>query len=175
MLPRLTLPFILLLLLSACASGPVFNNAGVDHVLTPHSVASRPQPATGRSVQWGGVILGTTNLKDSTQIEVLAYPLDANGRPLGDSTPLGRFILEQAGYLEPATYTEGRQLTVVGTVSGTRAGKVGESGYNYPLITARQLYLWPLGQGRDGVGVGGYIGIGVGSGGHWGSGVGIGF
>ena len=175
MLPRLSLLFILLLLVSACASRPTFNASGVDRSLTPQSVASRPQVATGRSVLWGGIILNTSNLKDSTQIEILAYPLDADGRPLTDSSPLGRFILDQAGYLEPATYAEGRQLTAVGTVSDTRAGQAGESGYNTPVITARQLYLWPPGQGRDGVSVGGYIGFGVGSDNDGGGGIGIGF
>jgi outer membrane lipoprotein len=173
MLLRPTLPIILLLLLGACASGPTFNTGGVDYSLTPRHVAARPQVATGKSVQWGGVILSNTNLKDSTQVEVLAYTLDANARPLSDSNPLGRFIFEQTGYLEPATYAEGRQITVVGTVTGTRPGQVGESDYNYPIITTRQLYLWPPGQGRDGVSVGGYIGVG--SGGSRGGGIGIGF
>lgn len=175
MLPRPALPIMLLLLLSACASSPAFNTTGVDRSLTPREAASRGQSATGKSVQWGGVILSTTNLKDSTQVETLAYPLDADARPQTDSTPLGRFIFEQSGYLEPASYAEGRQITVVGTLTGTRAGQVGESDYNYPVITARQLHLWPPGQGRDGVGVGGFIGIGTGGGGSWGSGVGIGF
>ena len=175
MLPRLTLLFILLLLVSACASGPAFNSSGVDRSLTPQSVASRPQVAMGVSVLWGGIILNISNLKDSTQIEMLAYPLDAAGRPLTDRSPLGRFILEQAGYLEPATYAEGRQLTVVGTVSGPRDGQAGESGHTQPLIAARQLYLWPPGQGRDGVSIGGYIGFGIGSDDSGGGGIGIGF
>jgi outer membrane lipoprotein len=174
MLPRSPLPVILLLLLSACASTPAFNAGGVDRSLTPRNVATSPQLATGKRVQWGGVILSTTNLKDSTQVEVLAYPLDADARPQSDSNPLGRFILERAGYLEPATYAEGRRITAVGTVTGTRAGQVGDSDYNYPVITARQLYLWPPGQGRDGVSVGGYIGFGVG-GGDQDSAIGIGF
>jgi outer membrane lipoprotein len=174
-LPRPALPLLLLLLLSACASSPAFNTTGVDRSLTPREAASRGQSATGKSVQWGGVILSTTNLKDSTQVETLAYPLDADARPQTDDTPLGRFIFEQGGYLEPASYAEGRQITVVGTVTGTRAGQVGESDYIYPVITARQLHLWPPGQDRDGVGLGGFIGIGSGGGGSWGSGVGIGF
>jgi outer membrane lipoprotein len=177
MLPRATLPIILLLMLGACASDPAFNTVGVDRSLIPRDVAVRPQLATGKDVQWGGIILSTTNLKDSTQVEVLAYTLDANGRPQDNSNPLGRFIFEQPGYLEPATYAEGRQVTVVGTVTGSRPGQVGTVDYNYPVIAARQLHLWLPGQGRDGVGVGGFIGIGAGSGGHWGSGssIGIGF
>jgi len=165
------------LLLSACASAPTFNASGVDHSLTPRDVATSPQPATGKHVQWGGIILSTTNLKDSTQVEVLAYPLDADARPQSDGNPLGRFILERAGYLEPATYAEGRQITAVGTVTGTRTGRVSDSDYNYPVITTRQLYLWPPGRGRDGVSVGGYIGFGVGGSANSDSdgGIGIGF
>jgi outer membrane lipoprotein len=175
MLSRLTLLLALLLLLTACASGPAFDTGGVDHVLTPRDVAARPQLATGKHVQWGGLILSTTNLQDRTRVEVLAYPLDARARPHSEGEPTGRFILEQDGYLEPATYTEGRQVTVVGTVTGTRSGRVGESDYVYPLIDARHLHLWP--RGRDGVSVGGYIGFGSGDGGDLDSGseFGIGF
>lgn len=178
LLPRCTVPIILLLLLSACATAPpTFNTAGVNRALTPQGIAASPQPAIGSSVQWGGIIQGITNLKDSSEVEVLAYPLDVNARPQSVSDPLGRFILRQAGYLEPGSYSRGRQLTVVGTVTGTRAGQVNESDYNYPLIDARQLHLWPPGgwDSGGGTGVGGYFGIGVGSGGSWGSGVGIGF
>lgn len=152
------------LLLSACASTPAFNTDGVDRTLTPRDVATGPQPATGKHVQWGGIILNTTNLKDSTQIEVVAYPLDNNARPQSDGNPLGRFILEQAGYLEPDTYARGRRITTVGMVTGTRAGQVGDADYNFPVITARQLYLWPPGREHDGVTFFGYIGFGAGSG-----------
>ena len=172
MLLRFNLLVTLLLLLSACASGPSFDSRGVDRSLTPGRVAAGPQLATGKQVLWGGAILRTTNLKDSTQMEVLAYPLDANQRPQSESAPLGRFILEQAGYLEPASYAEGRLITVVGTVTGTRAGQDEEAGYDYPVITARQLHLWPGYRGESGSNV--YFGIGTGSGGSWG-GVGVGF
>ncbi|MDH3901517.1 MAG: Slp family lipoprotein [Gammaproteobacteria bacterium] len=162
------------LLLSACASTPTFNTEGVDHSLTPREVTTSLQLATGKHVQWGGIILSTTHLKDSTQVEVLAYPLDANARPQSDDNSLGRFILERAGYLEPATYAEGRLITAVGPVTGTRAGQIGDADYTYPLISARQLILWPPGGEHDGVSVGGYIGFGVG-GGDEGSEIGFGF
>jgi outer membrane lipoprotein len=170
---RLTLSVILLLLLSACASGPTFNTGGVDRSLTPRGVAAEPQLATRKSVLWGGTILTTSNLKDRTRIEVLAYPLDTDKRPQRDSDPLGRFILERAGFLEPASYAEGRQVTAIGRVTGIRAGRVDETDYTYPVIDARQLYLWPRDRGYSGSNV--HFGIGVGSGGHWGGGVGVGF
>lgn len=167
-------PLLPVLLLSACAATPAFNTNGVDRTLTPQNVATHPQQATGKQVQWGGIILGTTNLEDRTQVEVLAYPLDANARPQSDGTPQGRFLLEQAGILDSATYAEGRQLTAVGTVTGTRAGKAGDEDVSYPVISARQLHLWP-GRESDGVTVFGYIGFGAGGGGDTDSEVGFGF
>jgi outer membrane lipoprotein len=164
---------ILLLLLASCASAPTFDTAGVDRSLTPQRVRTSPQSTTGKNVQWGGTIVRTTNLKDSTQIEVLAFPLDSDGRQRVDTTAQGRFILERAGYLEPADYAAGRQVTAVGTVTGTLADKVGEADYTYPMISARQLYLWS--PERSYGGSSSFFGIGVGSGGgSWGSGVGVG-
>jgi len=153
---------VLLSLLAACASGPVFDSHGVDHTLTPRRVAAELQDASGKRILWGGVILAITNLKERTDIEVLAYPLDANNRPRRDDDPLGRFIIEQAGYLEPASYSEGRLVTVAGTVSRAVPGKIGESDYAYPVISAQQLYLWPRDSGYDGTSV--HFGIGVGIG-----------
>jgi outer membrane lipoprotein len=173
MLPRTALNVILFALLSACASDPGDHSGGIDRSLIPRDVASRGEPAIGKRVQWGGVILTTTNLEESTRIEVLAYPLDGDDRPLTGGTPLGRFILEHNGFLEPATYAEGRLITVVGTVTGTQRGQLGDSDYSYPVIAARQPHLWPIGQGDKGIGVGGYIGIGTG--GSRGGAIGIGF
>jgi outer membrane lipoprotein len=161
------------LLLGACAAGPTFDTRGVDPVLTPKSAAANPRAATGRDIQWGGTILATTNLKDQTLVEVLAYPLDSNAKPRTSQDPLGRFVLEQASFLEPATYAKGRLITVVGTVTGTRTGWIDETAYTHPVVAARQNYLWPIDRYSDDSRV--FFGIGVGSGGSWGSGVGIGF
>jgi outer membrane lipoprotein len=112
-------------------------------------------------------------LQNSTRIEVLAYPLDSDGRPKTGDTAQGRFILERSGYLEPSNYAEGRQVTVVGTVSGTRTGRVGEADYVFPVVSARQLHLWSQERGFGGSST--FFGIGVGGGsGSWGSGVGVG-
>ena len=176
--PKTVFSILLPLLLCACASTPAFNTTGVDPHLSPQSVTASPQTATGKSVQWGGTILGTTNLQERTRIEVLAYPLDSKARPKSDSSPLGRFFLEQHGFLDPATYKQGRQISAVGTVTGTLSSKVGEASYDHPVVDARQIYLWPEDRGSGGSGV--TFGIGGGSGGwgsgtSWGVGVGTGF
>jgi outer membrane lipoprotein len=151
------------LLLSACASGPAFDTSRVDLSVTPRSAVAGLPATTGRPVLWGGVILGTTNLEKRTRVEVLAYPLDTDQMPLRDRDPLGRFILERQGFLDPAAYAEGRVLTVVGKLLRTQTGKVGDSDYMYPVIEASELYLWPRGSeydNRSNVRFG--IGVGVG-------------
>jgi len=163
---------VLVLLLGACASGPDYDRYGADAVLTPQGVAANPQPAAGRQVLWGGIILKTVNLEDRTQVEVLAYPLDSSEQPQIDGVAQGRFIFEQAGYLEPATYASQRQVTVVGTVAGTMPGRVGDANYNFPRVTASQHTLWPIQRDVDRPNI--HFGIGVGSGGSWG-GVGVGY
>lgn len=161
------------ILLGACAGSPSYDRYGADGTLTPQGVAMRPQMAAGKQVLWGGVILKTVNLEDRTQVEVLAFPLAGDTRPKIEGVPLGRFIFEQAGYLEPASYASQRQITVVGTVAGTLPGKVGDTPYNFPLVTASRHTLWPQPRGYDRSHI--HFGVGVGSGGSWGGGVGVGF
>jgi len=136
------LSLILLSLLLGCASTPEFDTSQVDSALTPQAVIAEPQLSRGKIALWGGTILDTRNLKEMTQVEILAYPLSSSYRPQLDKKPLGRFIIQQQGYLEPTSYAQGRLLTVMGKVTETQSGKVGESTYTYPVISATQLYLW---------------------------------
>jgi outer membrane lipoprotein len=96
-----------------------------------------------RRVQWGGTIVGTTNLRDATQIEVLGYPLEESGRPDTARGALRRFLVLYNGYLESVDYAPGRLLTAVGSITKAREGKVGGSDYLYPVVAAEQIYLWP--------------------------------
>lgn len=131
-----------LLVLGACASGPSFDTSGVDKSITPRSAVAELPANTGKSVLWGGVILSTANLENATRVELLAYPLDSSQMPLRSRDPLGRFIAERHGFLEPASYAEGRMVTVTGTLVRTEAGKVGDTDYTYPVVEANELYLW---------------------------------
>jgi outer membrane lipoprotein len=153
-----------LLLLAACASGPTFDTSQVDRSLTPAVVSIQPQYATGRLVLWGGIILGVSNLAHSTLVEMQAYPLGYGEKPQPDEAPLGRFLLEQSGFLEPAVYTGGRLLTVTGTITRIDTGKVGDAKQIYPVVEAKQLHLWPVDSFREDTGLrfGGEIGVGFG-------------
>jgi outer membrane lipoprotein len=134
----------LLLLLSGCSSQPTFDTQQVTLKLSPQQLLENPSAHIGKTILWGGTILQTHNLTEYTQIEVLAYPLGSYQRPLTDQAPQGRFLLQHKGYLEPAVYTQGRLLTVMGKLHKTESGQVGEHSYNYPVIQSEKLHLWPV-------------------------------
>lgn len=141
MLPRVFIYSVLALLIS-CAATPDFNTAGVDNSLTPEQAISKQEISRGKKVIWGGTIIETRNLKQGTQIEMLAYPLSSSLRPQTNKAALGRFIIRHDDYLEPTNFTPGKSLSVLGQVTGTQEGRIGESKYTYVLIRALQIHLW---------------------------------
>lgn len=130
------------LLLGGCAT-PAIEIGAADRSVTPREAAADIAKVRQRTVAWGGIILAGTNLKDSTQFEVLGYPLDDRNRPQADAAPIGRFIVVHPGYLETADYAPGRQITVVGEVTESRTGTVGEARYVYPVVATHRVHLWP--------------------------------
>jgi outer membrane lipoprotein len=130
------------IVLSACATSPKFDTVGLDTSITPQTAVGEMSSLQGEPVLWGGVVITSANLKDSTQIEILAYPLNSNQRPNREQKPLGRFLAVHAGYLETTDYASGRLITVRGTLSDKRIGRVGEAEYTYPVVNITQLHLW---------------------------------
>ncbi|MBI3546385.1 MAG: Slp family lipoprotein [Gammaproteobacteria bacterium] len=138
---RIILLLLLLITLSGCATP--YDIGQADPRVTPQEAAKDVPGMLNHTVAWGGVIATAKNLKDKTELEVVAYPLDASHRPDSAAPPTGRFIVIQPGYLETADYAPGRLVTVVGDVSETRRGTVGEAPYVYPIVAASKLQLWP--------------------------------
>ncbi len=156
----LSVSLLLSTLIAGCASTPNFDTSQVDLSLTPQRVVVDPGRSLGMMTLWGGTILHTANLQGSTRLEVLAYPLDTSQRPLLDRTPLGRFIILSPGYLETTSYAAGRLLTVLGKVSSSQSGTIGESTYVYPVINSEQIHLWSLDSDRNRTSF--HFGVGIG-------------
>lgn len=98
---------------------------------------------TGRTVRWGGSIIKLDNRKNDSILEILARPLSRGGEPDSTDRSLGRFQIRVQGFLDPAVYKEGRDVTVIGTIEGSMTQKIGEFVYHYPVIKANTLHLWP--------------------------------
>ena len=80
--------------LAACAS-PAGTPVGGSAAATGQTA-----PTGARRVEWGGTIIAVSNQRDSTELEVLAYPLTADGRPDVAAPSSGRFVAVRPGFLE---------------------------------------------------------------------------
>jgi outer membrane lipoprotein len=118
----------------------------------------------GESFLWGGLILGIDNREEGTTVlEVLALPLDDAGRPQPDEgEPGGRFLAVSTEFRDPAEYRTGRQILVLGRLTGFEEGRIGEATYRYPQLAVEAIHLWG-GDGRS-PGSSWHFGIGIGIG-----------
>jgi len=133
----------LLLLLAGCATTPRFDTSQTAVSVTPEQAVSETSRLEGTRVLWGGAIVSSTNQEETTRLEVLAYPLDDRQRPRTEAKPVRRFLAIKEGYLETADYAQGRWVTLTGPLTGTRAGRVGEAPYTYPVVRVEDIQLWP--------------------------------
>ncbi|MFA6230454.1 MAG: Slp family lipoprotein [Rhodanobacter sp.] len=163
MLTRLALPAVLLSLV-ACAPAPIYKTTGTAAVATPAQVAQTPERFSNNVVVWGGRIVKVDVFSDHSEIELLAYPLDSSQRPKANDSGNGRFIAVVRGYLEPLSYPAGALMTIDGKLNGTRAGKVGEADYVFPLVDVSQSHVWTpeeMSQGRSNIRFGLGVGVGI--------------
>ncbi len=129
----------------------------------------------GKVVLLGGQIIATTPKTDETWIEFLEKPLDRQLRPTRTDQSGGRFFVRFKGFLDPSIYAVGRTMTVAGDVEGKAVRPLNEMNYTYPVLSAREHYLWAPDEDRSPrfqIGIGGF---GGGRGGGLGGSVGVGF
>ena len=136
------------MLLSACATSPLFELNNVNTAITPNDAVAKLDILRGSRVLWGGVIISSKNLEKGTQLEILAYPLSNQHRPRLEREPLGRFIIEQGSYLETIDYAAGRELSLIGTITGTKEVKIDAASTLFPAIASEQIHLWPKNSGN---------------------------
>ncbi len=128
------------MLLAGCASIP--------EPLVGDFAAFQPDQATERSlgaqVRWGGAIVQTLPGPNDTCVEILAHTLDRELRPVRGDQHHGRFLACREGFQDPAIFTAGRDITVVGRIEDFVDGEIGEFVYRYPRISAEVMYLWAI-------------------------------
>ena len=129
-------------LLGACATAPQ-PLQGSFPAVTPQQAAADTQ--AGVTVRWGGRVVETQPRQDMTCFQMVALPLNASGRPDGNSPDAsqGRFLACRAGFYDPAVFTPGREVTFIGRIEGTETVRIGEYDYRLPRLAADVVYLWP--------------------------------
>lgn len=131
------------LLVAGCATKPRFDTANTALSVTPRQAVTEMARLEGTRVLWGGAIVAAVNREDTTQLEILAYPLNDRQRPEPKAKAQRRFLAVKAGYLETADYAQGRWVTLTGPLTGTRDGRVGDAPYTYPVVAIEDIHLWP--------------------------------
>ena len=105
-------------------------------------IQADPEQYNGTAVVLGGKIVRTMNRQQETLIEVVQLPLNSQLRPKDVDASQGRFLVRTSKYLDPYIYGQGREITVVGRIAGTRMMKIGEMDYEYLLLQAENIRLW---------------------------------
>jgi outer membrane lipoprotein len=133
------------LLLGGCATAtfPPEMLEGVNQALSLGDLRQAPDAYRNEKVMLGGEILATTPRADDTEVEVLGRPLRRDDRPARTDASDGRFLVLAPQFLDPAVYTKGRRLSVIGTFTGEEERSIGDQRYRYPVIAAEQVRLWP--------------------------------
>ena len=75
-------------------------------------------------------------------LEVVHFPLKSSARPKQGDKTQGRFRVYFSGLLDPVIYKKGRSITALGDVVTFEEGKIGDHGYNYPVLKASYIHLW---------------------------------
>ncbi len=184
---RVLLPLVAVafaLLASACSGSKVIPpewEKQIDSSVSFRDIQASPQALQGRTVLLGGEVLGARRVQDGVELEVLQLPVKDDDPPSERRTESeGRFFAIDRSAGDPASFTPGIKVTLVGVVAGEETRRLDESTYRYPIVEVKHLYVWSEDAYRErsgnSVGLFGGVGFGFGSGGRGGSfgGVGVG-
>ncbi len=133
------------MLLSACASTTVPELIRKPPEQNPQisQVRENPESYIGAVVRWGGDIVRTENRTETTWVEVIGRDPWRNGRPKDSDASGGRFLARIRGFIDPAVFKKGRQLTVRGKLGQPISRLIGDFAYLYPVVEVSAYYLWP--------------------------------
>ncbi|WP_038059517.1 Slp family lipoprotein [Thioalkalivibrio sp. ALJT] len=130
-------------LLAGCAGLPADLAPLPDAAPDREQVLADPAAVRGETVVWGGVIADIENTSGGTRLEVVARELDREGRPRESDGSPGRFRAFSTGFLDPQIYSQGREITVRGSIQGTEEGHIGDYAYTFVSLQADAVHLWP--------------------------------
>lgn len=114
----------------------------VDREIGFEGLLKYPEKYQGKTVLLGGVIVKTENKNQGTLLEIYQTEINHYGKPIDTDISKGRFLAIYEGFLDSEIYRKGREVTIVGVVSGGEVKKLGEIDYNYPYLTVKEIHLW---------------------------------
>lgn len=166
----ITIKKMLLILIILCpfiaSCAPVISDKSLmesDRTIHFQSIVKDPGAFTGKTVIVGGRIISVTTRERETKLELIEQPLNDQYKPILKDISQGRYLVIYAGFLDPAIYSPGRLITVVGQILGGEPVQVGDIQYTCPALAAKELYLLPRSSSSSEPVVNFGIGFGVGT------------
>lgn len=104
-------------------------------------VMNAPQLYVGQEARFGGKVVDIQNMQGKTRLEIATMPLDSGARPVLGEASIGRIYALVPGFLDPVDY-RGQLVTVVGPITGTENGKIGETAYKYMVMQVTGYKRW---------------------------------
>ncbi|WP_029686799.1 Slp family lipoprotein [Tatumella saanichensis] len=106
-------------------------------------VMTNPQLFIGQESRFGGRVMNVTNNNGLTRIELAVQPLDDSARPILGAATQGRIYADVHGFVDPVNLNN-QFLTVLGNISGTAEGKIGNARYQFLVIDVTGYQRWHL-------------------------------
>ena len=111
-------------------------------------VTSNIQQNIGTEVRWGGQVIESETINDSTvRLTVFAYPLSSEGRPIKTGQvddKGGRFIVDLTDGFAQETNFDGHFVTFYGGVASSVVLTNGNRQKSFPVINAEELVDWNM-------------------------------
>ncbi|WP_436857674.1 Slp family lipoprotein [Citrobacter tructae] len=108
-------------------------------------VMNAPQLYVGQEARFGGKVVEVLNQQGKTRLEIATVPLDSGARPILGEASRGRIYANVNGFLDPVDF-RGQLVTVVGPITGSVEGKVGNTAYNYMTMDVTGYKRWRVTQ-----------------------------
>ncbi|WP_407206745.1 Slp family lipoprotein [Citrobacter sedlakii] len=108
-------------------------------------VMNAPQLYVGQEARFGGKVVDIQNQQGKTRLEIATVPLDSGARPILGEPSRGRIYANVNGFLDPVDF-RGQLVTVVGPITGSVAGKVGNTPYNFMTMDVTGYKRWRIAQ-----------------------------
>lgn len=139
---------VLVSFLTGCAH--VMSEPGlalVDRSINYTDIRKNPETFAGKHVLVGGIIVGTRSSGDVMQLEVAQLELLSNGVPNDLLMSGGRFLVVSGELLDPLFYRPGALITIIGEIKGQAIQKLEGADYRYPLVSAKEIRVFPTTDG----------------------------
>ncbi|MCX8956175.1 Slp family lipoprotein [Erwinia psidii] len=108
-------------------------------------VMNAPQLYVGQESRFGGKVVKVINKDGVTRLEIAAMPLDDTARPILGSPSIGRVYADIKGFVDPVDFNN-QMVTVVGPVTGSEKGQVGQASYHFVKVNVTGYQRWHLTQ-----------------------------